>query len=52
METFMATLYTNRFFLTHTMYASIRSSCIFEDVNYPFEDDLYITYYINYPKLC
>jgi len=26
----------------HTEYASIRSSCIYEDVNYPFEDDLYI----------
>ena len=26
----------------HTYYVSIRSSCIYEDVNYPFEDDLYI----------
>jgi len=29
-------------FLMQTKYASISSSCIFEDVNYPFEDDLYI----------
>jgi len=42
METYLATLSTNRFFLIHTQYASIRSSCIYEDVNYPFEDDLYI----------
>ena len=40
-EFFWATLSTNRFFLIHTQYASIRSSCIYEDVNYPFEDDLY-----------
>ena len=38
----METLSTKRFFLIHTKYASIRSSCIYEDVNYPFEDDLYI----------
>jgi len=43
METFLgATLSTNRFFLIHTKYASIRSSCVYENVNYPFEDDLYI----------
>ena len=42
METFLATLSANRFFLIHTKYASIRSSCIYEDVNYPFEGDLYI----------
>jgi len=41
METFVATLSTNRF-LIHTKYASIRSSCIYEDFNYPFEDDIYI----------
>ena len=40
--TFLATLSTNRFFLIHKTYASIRSSCIYEDVNYLFEDDLYI----------
>ena len=28
-------------FLIHTKYASIRSSCMYEDVNYPFKDDLY-----------
>ena len=38
----ISTLSTNRFFLIHTKYASIRSSCIYEDVNYPFENDLYI----------
>ena len=42
METFLATLSTNRFFLLHTQYASIRRSCVYEDVNYRFEDDLYI----------
>jgi len=42
METFLATLSTNRFFLIHITYAYIWSSCIYEDVNYPFEDDLYI----------
>ena len=42
METFLATLSTSRIFLIHTCYASIRSSCIYEDVNYPFEEDLYI----------
>ena len=41
-ETFLATLSTNCFNLVHTQYASIRSSCIYEDVNYPFENDLYI----------
>ena len=38
------------FFLIHTKYASIRSSCRYEDVNYPFKDDLYKLW--NYPKLC
>jgi len=33
METFLA---------VNTKCASIRSSCIYEDVNYPFEGDLYI----------
>ena len=42
METFSETLSTNRLFLIHTKYASVRSSCIYEDVNYPFENDLYI----------
>ena len=42
METFLATLSTNRFFLINTKYASIRPPCIYEDVNYPFEDNLYI----------
>ena len=42
METFLATLSTSRFFLIHITYAYIWSSCIYEDVNYPFEDDLYI----------
>ena len=42
METFLATRdSTNRFFLIHIKYASIRSSCIYEDVNYPFENDWY-----------
>ena len=41
-DTFLVTLSTNRFFLIHKKYASIRSSCIYEDVNYLFEDDLYI----------
>jgi len=42
MNLIWASFSTNRFFLMHTKYASIRSSCIYEDVNYPFEDDLYI----------
>jgi len=42
METFWGTLSTNRFVLINTHYASIRSSCIDEDVNYPVEDDLFI----------
>ena len=42
METVLATLSTNSFFLIHTKYASITSSCLYEDVNYPFDDDLYI----------
>ena len=33
-------LSTNRFFSAHTYYASNRSSCMYEDVDYPFEDDL------------
>jgi len=49
METFWATLSANRFFLIHTKNASIRSSCIYEDVNYPLEM-IYIFW--NYPKLC
>ena len=42
METFLATLSINRFFLIHIKYATIRSTVKYEDVNYPFEDDLYI----------
>ena len=41
MEASSATLSTYRFFSIHPHYAPIRSSCIYEDVNYPFEDDLY-----------
>jgi len=40
---------TNHFFLLHTNYAYIRSSCIYEDVNYLLKI-IYI--FGNYPKLC
>jgi len=42
METLLANLSTSLLLNTHIVCIYLRSSWIYEDVNYPFEDDLYI----------